>query len=81
MFYPQLTTAANVKVPNVTLENFPRGGYTTDGGTTLRSIVPLYMVFAWGQFIIYMMMLVVEEKEKKLKESMKMMGLRDSVYW
>lgn len=81
MALTNLTTAANVKVPNVILENFPRGGFQTGGGTALRSIVPLYMVFAWAQFIIYMMMLVVEEKEKKLKESMKMMGLRDSVYW
>lgn len=81
MALTNLTTAANLQVPNVTLENFPRGSYLTDGGTVLRAIVPLYMVFAWAQFIIYMMMLVVEEKEKKLKESMKMMGLRDSVYW
>lgn len=63
------------------MENFPRGQYESSGGMTLRNIVPLYMVFAWAQFIVYMMMLVVEEKEKKLKESMKMMGLRDSVYW
>lgn len=63
------------------MENFPRGQYESSGGMALRNIVPLYMVFAWAQFIVYMMMLVVEEKEKKLKESMKMMGLRDSVYW
>lgn len=63
------------------LQNFPKDRYESSGGMTLRNIVPLYMVFAWAQFIIYMMMLVVEEKEKKIKESMKMMGLRDSVYW
>ncbi|KAG0725814.1 ATP-binding cassette sub-family A member 5 [Chionoecetes opilio] len=75
------TTTRNVQVPDVILENFPRGRFESSGGLTLRNIVPLYMVFAWAQFILYMMMLVVEEKEKKLKESMKMMGLRDSVYW
>lgn len=71
----------DVKVPEIMLQNFPRGRYESSGAMTLRNIVPLYMVFAWAQFIVYMMMLVVEEKEKKLKESMKMMGLRDSVYW
>lgn len=71
----------DIKVPEITVENFPRGRYESNGAMTLRNIVPLYMVFAWAQFIVYMMMLVVEEKEKKLKESMKMMGLRDSVYW
>lgn len=75
------TTAVDIKVPEITVENFPRGRYESNGAMTLRNIVPLYMVFAWAQFIVYMMMLVVEEKEKKLKESMKMMGLRDSVYW
>lgn len=70
-----------IEVPEILLENFPRGQFESGGAMSLRNIVPLYMVFAWGQFIVYMMMLVVEEKEKKLKESMKMMGLRDSVYW
>ncbi|KAG7161468.1 ATP-binding cassette sub-family A member 5-like [Homarus americanus] len=76
-----LQTKKNISVPSVTLENFPKEEYQSGGGLVLRSIVPLYMVFAWAQFIVYMLMLVVEEKEKKIKESMKMMGLRDSVYW
>ncbi|KAK3894585.1 hypothetical protein Pcinc_001659 [Petrolisthes cinctipes] len=76
-----LDTQITVPPPTVLLQNFPRDSYVSSGGETLRAIVPLYMVFAWAQFIVYMMMLVVGEKEKKIKESMKMMGLRDSVYW
>ncbi|XP_047474330.1 phospholipid-transporting ATPase ABCA3-like [Penaeus chinensis] len=75
------TSVKDVSLPEISLQNFPKGTFTSDGTTVLRSIVPLYMVFAWAQFIIYMMMLVVDEKEKKIKEGMKMMGLRDSVYW
>ncbi|XP_071532999.1 cholesterol transporter ABCA5-like [Panulirus ornatus] len=74
-------TDSEVKVPEVVLQNFPKGSFESGGVMVLRNIVPLYMVFAWAQFIVYMMMLVVEEKERKIKESMKMMGLRDSVYW
>ncbi len=47
----------------------------------LRSIIPLYMVIALSQFITPMLTVVVDEKEKKIKESMKMVGLRDSVFW
>ena len=47
----------------------------------LRSIVPLYLVISLSQFITPMLMVVVDEKEKKIKESMKMVGLRDSVFW
>lgn len=77
----RMTTNKAAEVPNVMLENFPKDSYESNGGLILRNIVPLYMVFAWAQFIVYLMNLVVEEKEKKIKESMKMMGLRDSVYW
>jgi ATP-binding cassette subfamily A (ABC1) protein 5 len=47
----------------------------------LRSIIPIYMVMSLSQFIPPMLMVVVDEKEKKIKESMSMVGLRDSVFW
>lgn len=77
----QITTNRSMTLPDVTLQLYPKAEFTSGGTFVLRSIVPLYMVFAWAQFIVYMMMLVVEEKEKRIKEGMKMMGLRDSVYW
>merc|ERR1719347_1364622 len=33
------------------------------------------------QFLSPMLMVIVDEKEKKIKESLKMVGLRDSVFW
>ena len=46
-----------------------------------RVVVPLYMVVALSQFITYLLILIVGEKEKKIKEGMKIMGLHDSVFW
>jgi ATP-binding cassette subfamily A (ABC1) protein 5 len=46
-----------------------------------RVLIPLYMVMALSQFITYLLILIVGEKEKKIKEGMKIMGLRDSVFW
>ena len=49
--------------------------------TVLRSIIPLYLVISLSQFVPPMLLVVVEEKEKKIKESMRMVGLRGSVFW
>lgn len=46
-----------------------------------RVVIPLYMVLALSQFITYLLILIVGEKEEKIKEGMKMMGLKDSVFW
>ena len=43
--------------------------------------MPLYMVLMLSQFIVSLLTLVVGEKEKKIKEGLRMMGLKDSVYW
>lgn len=39
------------------------------------------MVAALSQFITYLLILIVGEKEKHIKEGLKIMGLRDSVFW
>jgi ATP-binding cassette subfamily A (ABC1) protein 5 len=44
-------------------------------------MLPIYMTLSMSQFITPMLMVVVDEKEKRIKESMKMVGLRDSVFW
>lgn len=46
-----------------------------------RLVIPAYLVMSLSQFVTYLLMLVVSEKEKKIKEGMKIMGLRDSVFW
>ncbi|XP_065570568.1 ABC-type organic anion transporter ABCA8-like [Artemia franciscana] len=69
-------------IPKVQMAGFPRPAYTDEASLyPLRAIIPLYMTLVLSQFITYLLTLVVGEKEKKIKEGMKMMGLRDSVFW
>ncbi|EAT44278.1 AAEL004331-PA [Aedes aegypti] len=46
-----------------------------------RLVIPIYMVMALSQFITYLLILIVGEKENHIKEGLKIMGLRDSVFW
>ena len=67
--------------PSVSLQLLPKPSYTSDTETVLRSIVPLYLIICFSPFFGAMCLFIVEEKEKKIKEGMKMVGLRDSVFW
>lgn len=46
-----------------------------------NKVIPLYVVIALSQFITYLLVQLVGEKEKKIKEGMKIMGLRELVFW
>ncbi|XP_059079473.1 cholesterol transporter ABCA5-like isoform X1 [Tigriopus californicus] len=67
--------------PKIALQMMPKHEFTGTAAVILRSIIPLYLVISLSQFITPMLIVVVDEKEKKIKESMKMVGLRDSVFW
>ncbi|XP_049766661.1 cholesterol transporter ABCA5-like isoform X1 [Schistocerca cancellata] len=71
----------DISVPHILLELFPKEAYTGDWMVAFRVVIPLYMVMALSQFITYLLILIVGEKENKIKEGMKIMGLRDSVFW
>lgn len=71
----------DILVPHLLLEMFPKEAFTADWMVAFRVVIPLYMVMALSQFITYLLILIVGEKEKKIKEGMKIMGLRDSVFW
>ncbi|XP_066148886.1 cholesterol transporter ABCA5-like [Euwallacea fornicatus] len=71
----------NLVVPKILLELFPKASYTGNWIFVVRVIIPLYIVVALSQFITYLLILIVGEKEKKIKEGMKIMGLYDSVFW
>uniref|UniRef100_T1JC73 ABC transporter domain-containing protein n=1 Tax=Strigamia maritima TaxID=126957 RepID=T1JC73_STRMM len=66
--------------PDVHLMLFPKGRYVAST-EYLRSFVPLYVVLSFSSYVTYVVILIVGEKEKKIRETMKMMGLKDSVYW
>lgn len=71
----------DVTIPDIKLEMFPKEAFTADWMLAFRVVIPLYMVVALSQFITYLLILIVGEKENKIKEGMKMMGLKDSVFW
>ncbi|XP_023324416.1 ATP-binding cassette sub-family A member 9 [Eurytemora carolleeae] len=68
-------------IPQILLEQLPKPRYSGSTETVLRSVLPLYMTISISQFLAPMLMVVVLEKERKIKESLSMVGLRDSVFW
>lgn len=65
-----------------TMQLFPKAPYIDNNSLlVLRYLVPFYMVLTLSQFILYLLTVIVGEKEKKIKEGLRMMGLNDSVYW
>lgn len=70
-----------VKPSDITILNGPKADSDAVSATVLRLFIPIYMVISLSQFITYQLILVVGEKETKIKDCLKLMGLRDSVYW
>ncbi|XP_073948704.1 LOW QUALITY PROTEIN: cholesterol transporter ABCA5-like [Choristoneura fumiferana] len=77
----KLDTGTAFPPPRVELRQFPKRQHTGDWLVIFRVIMPMYMVMTLSQFITYLLMFVVGEKEKKIREGMRIMGLKDSVYW
>lgn len=81
--YIKIKVDTNVEMPPplINLTQFPKHSHTGDWLLIFRVIMPMYMVMTLSQFITYLLMFVVGEKEKKIREGMRIMGLKDSVYW
>ncbi|XP_052825678.1 phospholipid-transporting ATPase ABCA7 isoform X2 [Octopus bimaculoides] len=63
-------------------QQFPYPCYLEDKFTkTISKSLPLFMVLAWIFSVAMIVKSVVYEKEKRLKEVMKIMGLKNNVYW
>ncbi|XP_017880849.1 ATP-binding cassette sub-family A member 5-like isoform X1 [Ceratina calcarata] len=75
------TENTDITIPNIKLEMFPKEAFTADWMLAFRVVIPLFMVLAISQFVTYLLILIVGEKEKKIKEGMKIMGLQDSIFW
>lgn len=48
---------------------------------SLGSSLPLYMTLAWIYSVAMIIKGIVAEKEARLKETMRIMGLRSDIYW
>ena len=53
----------------------------TNAGGFLATVFLLLLTIAMSLFLLPLLSLVVFEKEKRIKESLKMIGLHDSVFW
>lgn len=53
----------------VEIDTFPRG------------VILIYLVIAFSPFGYFLAIHIVAEKEKKLKEFLKIMGLHDTAFW
>jgi ATP-binding cassette subfamily A (ABC1) protein 5 len=71
----------NLTSPRVTVENYPKESYTADMSTMLRVIIPFSFVIPLAQFINILLILIVTEKESKIKDGLKMIGVSDGAYW
>ena len=68
----------------MSLKPGPRPQYTANiasANDALRSILSIYLVLALGPTVRFMTTYLVDEKEKKLRDGMLMMGLQYSVFW
>ena len=75
---------STLEVPSLKIRQLPKKayqGYSATVMTVFRSMVPLYITMSMSMFISPMLTVIVDEKEKKIKETLKMVGLRDSVFW
>ncbi|KAL7012162.1 hypothetical protein ACKWTF_014662 [Chironomus riparius] len=75
------SSCTDFHLPTIFLEMFPKEPYTGNWLVAFRVVIPIYMVMALSQFITYLLILIVGEKEKHIKEGLKIIGLRDSVFW
>lgn len=55
--------------------------YTCRFLRSLTRSLPLYMTLAWIFSVALIVKGVVQEKEARLKETVRMMGLKSSIYW
>ena len=62
------------------MEMMPKGTHTTKI-TLIQLFSSIYLVLAFSPFILSLVVNLVAEKEKKIKEGMRMMGMSDVAFW
>lgn len=68
------------EVPRARLQLYPKEEFV-DNSQLWLSLSPTYMSFGFMPMVSILTVLFVMEKEKKIKDSMFMMGLRSSAFW
>ena len=74
------TGKTSLSPPIKSILMLPKPEFTPDS-SYLQTISSIYFVIAYSPFVNTLTVHLVAEKEKKIKEGMKMMGLRDPAFW
>ncbi|XP_065650437.1 ATP-binding cassette sub-family A member 2 isoform X3 [Hydra vulgaris] len=78
----EILSNKTVYQPGVYVQQFPYPCYIEDMFISyLGRSMPLFMTIAWVYTIAMVVKSIVYEKEMRLKEVMKVMGLTDSIHW
>ena len=66
--------------PGISVQMLPKPQFQPDSNY-IQVISSIYFVIAYSPLISFLAVNLVAEKEKKIKEGMRMMGLKSSVFW
>nr|XP_018669065.1 ATP-binding cassette sub-family A member 5-like isoform X1 [Ciona intestinalis]XP_026691844.1 ATP-binding cassette sub-family A member 5-like isoform X2 [Ciona intestinalis] len=70
----------SVAFPSITVQRMAKSGNIANG-MVFQILTALYLVMALSPLMVFLLVHVVYEKEKKIKEGMKMMGLYNLALW
>lgn len=75
-------SSSNVTMPTIRMQRFPSPNYTIDrSALSLRELTPIFLILFLCFGFMNTVRLVSQEKEKQLKEAMKIMGLSSWIHY
>lgn len=80
-FTQETTNRSDVSLPaKLMIQKIPKFEFTASF-EALQTLASIYLVMAYSPFITFLTIALVHEKERKIKEAMRMMGMRDTAFW
>ncbi|XP_064640640.1 cholesterol transporter ABCA5-like isoform X2 [Lineus longissimus] len=70
----------NLKLPSVSIQLLPKFQFKPSIAA-LRGLTAIILVFSYSPLINFLLVNLVAEKEKKIRETMRIMGTLDAAYW
>lgn len=67
-------------VPDLLLQQLAKSSFIPDS-SFIRQFAPVYYVYIYSFFIQFLVYGLVAEKASKLKEMLRIMGMKDSAFW
>ena len=75
------STNENAKITMMTAPLPANNDSTDDFGQIITGVLPQLILLIFIPPVYNMVFMLVKEKESRIKESMRMMGMKDSAYW